>query len=146
MGKCTICKSDLEYFSEKEIGTFCECPHCGRYFLPNSSLTRFTNAFWEEYYDKEKLRQYLFYNKYIEERSFFIGTKEAYEHYLEVNPNSTSILLNPKMVEAWYPKTFAEKIDKILLYIAKKTTYMGEKIWLNVFEMSDMCFIEGGRR
>ena len=49
--------------------------------------------------------------------------------------------LSPAMVEAWYPKTFAEKVDKILLYLAQKTKYMGEELDIYYQDLAKIYFI-----
>lgn len=45
------------------------------------------------------------------------------------------VYLSMENVENWYPKTFSDRIDMILLYIFSRTNYMGEVVTLVQEEM-----------
>ena len=74
----------------------------------------------------DKTAIYLFYHPLQEGYRCFLGSKDAYEEYK--NNMRYVIHILPEQVEAWYPRTFAQKIDKILLYIYSNTTHLGEAL------------------
>lgn len=51
------------------------------------------------------------------------------------------IIKTEKDIENWYPKTFAEKTDKILLYLAEHSNYDGEDIKLSKKEATVLFFM-----
>ena len=123
---------------------FMHCPTCGHYILPLSSIYLIDKKFASEglkQYDTKKLYTYLFHNK-IANRYAFVGTDKAYESYKTQVPYSNAFLVTPETVETWYPKTFQEKIDKILLALGKKSKYFGDPTNYSYLELTPMLFLE----
>jgi len=52
------------------------------------------------------------------------------------------VRLEKENVENWYPKTFSEKVDHILLYLNSKTPHWGESVGLDKEEMFSCLFVE----
>ena len=140
MSECPICKELLKEAKPLEEGVFYTCTNCGQFFLPSSSLLLFSNLVTKKYYDKNKLKSYLYYNK-LKNKRFFIGSQEAYTSYLKNTLNSKISLVAPEMVESWHPKTFSEKIDKILLHFSSMMNYIGEQKMFTNKELVDIYFI-----
>ena len=142
---CPVCgQKDIEIYSlDRELGGFfCyECPHCGEFFASRHWYygEEYSMALNAEHYDCKKLKSYLFYNK-GKIRPFLVD-EEIYKDF-EKQDFSDICNVSPAMVEAWYPKTFAEKIDKILLYLSSRMDYVGEqKIFTNQ-ELVDIYFVQ----
>lgn len=130
--KCPLCGSEHVKIPESLDGeiAYLDCPTCGKYIYPRSSVMLIDKRFNYSnirQYDLRKLVTYLFYNKQ-EDRYAFIGTESAFSAYRERNPASQAFLVTPEAVENWYPKSFAEKIDRILLNIYNNLPYEGCKI------------------
>jgi len=124
--KCLIC----EEICEIENGTNsikCTCPNCGNY----KYLGPFSPNFDGEY--RYKLAIYLFYHKKILENGFFIS--ERFENKLGKEYISKDI------VENWFPKNFAEKIDYILLYLYNLQSYEGESLYFTENQYKKLFFI-----
>lgn len=148
--QCIICGnldaqlSDSLHDNQLDDYQYCHCPSCGRYIIPDSSYFLFDNSASygnSDLYDKDKLCKYLVYNK-INNRNAFIGTQQAFDKYIRLNPQSEAFLATAKMVEIWYPKTFVERIDYILLYLAKQTKFIGESLQISLNHISRLFFFE----
>ena len=146
--KCPICGledisiSSLEdKFSEYNCYS---CSNCGDYFALETWWSYYVynknnrKLIGNEEYDLDKLKSYLFYHK-GEMRPFLVDEK-TYSKF-EKNDFSHIYNLSPTMVESWYPKTFAEKVDKILLYLAKESACMGDSISLTILQLGRVYFI-----
>ena len=52
-----------------------------------------------------------------------------------------SAFLSMEEVDAFYPMTFSDRIDKILLAISKRTSYVGDTVAYSVNEMTSLLFV-----
>lgn len=100
------------------------CPECGEFFA-NSYWYSATGTNPEDDLFKEKLRIYLFYNK--KNLRPFICTEEKYAQ-LDKSGFVDIYNLSPSMVDAWYPKSFVEKVDLILLKLSELAEFDGAYI------------------
>lgn len=117
------------------------CPDCGEFFAPIIDYKMLkSNPEWYPnfYYDKNHLKSYLFYHK-SEQRPFLVPAKEFEEYdkseYVQIYN------LTPEMVEDWYPKTFAEKIDLIIIWLASQSHYMGEEVVIKLENLNLLFFM-----
>lgn len=133
--QCRFCGKNLVENNYYEWFGYYECEICGKYILPESTIVNMSK------YDVDKIKAYLFYNK-ISDRCAFIGTQEAFEKYKKNKPSSTAFLVSSETVENWYPKTFAERIDQIILWLAKQTKYMGAEVSIDISNASCLFFIK----
>ncbi len=46
------------------------------------------------------------------------------------------------IIHAWYPTSFAEKIDMILLKLAELSDYVGQEIKISKYELYGLMFVE----
>lgn len=134
MGNCIFCGKELVYSQHNDNTHFYECSSCGRFLLSEEILLNPSLSIKNM---KSEFASYLYYNK-VEDRCFFVGTNEGHSNYLRGNPESTSMLLTKEMVDAWYPKTFADKIDLILLKLQEKSKYDGAPISID----DDVLFLK----
>lgn len=138
--KCPICggKTDIN----PSIGTnglyFYQCENGCRFFAPDLEFDEKTDeiSYYDYSYNRNKLKSYLFYHK-SDLRPILLSQ----EDFSKINKKGFVKVYNltPEMVENWYPKTFAEKIDYILLYLGHLSHYAGEHIKID-FEKTTLTF------
>ncbi len=136
MDKCLFCGSRKATFSDFLGGiTLVNCPCCGKYeFTSSFSLTK------EQLYSKaDKIAAFLFYNNFAygnkaSSRGYFFGIKEEYEAQGDIKFHYVTM----EDIENWYPDSFSEKLNLMLLYFAEKTKVYGERIEIP-FEAARSC-------
>ncbi len=133
--QCRFCGNNLVENNYHDWFSCYECEICGKYILPESTILNMSK------YDVNKLKAYLFYNK-ISDRCAFIGTQKAFQNYINKYPSSTAFFVSPETVENWYPKTFAERIDQIILWLAKQTKYLGAEVSFDTSNATCLFFIK----
>lgn len=128
--KCPYCKRDANFDSHSNIIFEYNCNVCGNYFLYNSGNIIGTD-------NNNKVSSYLFYNKTKKNR--FIGTNEEYKQIKNVYPEMNLITMDE--IDAFWPRTFSEKISYILLWLETKTSYPGENVTISHGEFQSLAFI-----
>lgn len=144
MNKCyftgTECLPTIPIFTIE--GNVFNSELCGQYkFI--SDHENITKCF-----DKQKTACYLYYHKATNAKCNLLvpsavksdntipkKQEDKYETYTFFNA------LSEKDIDNWYPKTFAEKTDKILLYLAQRSSYDGEDIKLSKKEAALLFFM-----
>ena len=132
-GCCPVCEMcvathDATY---KDVIRY-DCGLCGVYYIPVSDRGADTiNKF-----DKEQLAQYLYYNK-GKKRLLFLQELKSKDTMKQFDGYQ---FITPKDVENWYPKTFAQKADKVLLKLAEKAVFDGAYIEMTDQEKKAMYF------
>ncbi len=115
------------------------CPICGTYELKAYKMS--------ETLDCNHMASYLVYNRFegrndCSGRYYTVLDNETCD-LLKTNPdNGRPVHLDSDMIENWYPKTFSERVDKILLYCADHTPHVGNKVFLKPLEAYGVAFIE----
>jgi hypothetical protein len=143
--RCPVCgsSSNKEIYADP-IRCFCDCPVCGKfeYFPVFAELTGF---------NLNHLGAYLAYNGFIENeqeyRYFTTMSKEKCDEYRKNFENGDiehghPVHLSVENVENWYPKTFSEKIDYILLYLNNHIKHIGENINLREQALISCLFVD----
>lgn len=143
--KCLVCGSPIDEEMSSYDGERCffECPICGKYILPITSTIQRRNRTCHDFgavFDGEKLASYLYHYR-VEDRCAFVGTESALEQYKKQNPESIAFLVEPKAVENWYPKTFKERINFILLRLAKQSKFIGGSVKVEIEEFNPLFFL-----
>ncbi|MBO6263745.1 MAG: hypothetical protein J6N93_05695 [Clostridia bacterium] len=139
--KCPICGGnvDISACSNTSALYYYRCENGCGFFAPNLEFNEKTDeiSYFNYSYSRNKLKSYLFYHK-SDLRPILLSQEE----FSKIGTNGFVKIYNltPEMVENWYPKTFAEKIDYILLYLAKKTDYLGQQIIIRADEISRLFF------
>lgn len=118
--ECPICKSvaSAQPDYNRDV-TFFTCPVCGRFEYGTDDFGLF---------DENHLPPYLFYNAFtnqlrqVERRYHTSLSKEKCDEYKKGYEqgdisHGLPVHMDGEIVEAWYPKSFAERIDVVLLYI-----------------------------
>ena len=140
---CPVCNSEAEAhrFPERH-SVLWVCPVCGRFEIPFSG---------REIQNNPHLASYLFYHSYPDtDNEYRYHTTLSKEQCDEFNrqfneghrANGRPVHMDVDMIEAWYPKTFAERIDQILLYLYSKTKHIGQKVFLKGPVLFALLFID----
>lgn len=144
--KCPACTSNV-YTSKQDSYEFFECPVCGRFELkyPVEHCT----------FNRNHLAAYLVYHCYKNEASKIkseyryhtVRDKEWCDKYRKEFEDGHNIAGQPvhmdeSIIENWYPKTFSERVDNILLYIAHHTEHIGQPLQLSVNRLLNVLFVD----
>lgn len=140
--KCPICGELNCSIWVKDIHDpfyYYDCKKCGGFFVPDAHRTICDYEGVKNKFNLQHLQSYLFYHKshlrpVICEKEYF--DKHITDEFVQIYN------ITPEMVESWYPKNFAEKIDKILLYFDSKTKFIGEKVYYDRITLKDIYFID----
>ena len=123
---CPICGNNAKFYhTHNRNQTIYDCEICGGYSIEDDNFSLISNNI---------LSSFLYYNcnlfSPIEERQFFyyIGSEAYFDLIHKENPKS--ILIKIEAIINWYPKNFSEKIDNILLGLAKISKYDGNTVFL----------------
>ena len=143
--ECPICKSaasvQLDY--NRDVSFF-TCPVCGRFEFGVEDLG---------FFDENHLPSYLFYNAFtnrlrqVERRYHTSLSKEKCDEYKNGYEqgdisHGLPVHMDGEIVETWYPKSFTERVDKVLLYISAHTGHMGQQIYLSYLGMLSLLFVD----
>ena len=118
--------------------TFYHCPICGKYELKLQP---------SEPIDSNRFACYLAYHRFSiedssEERYHTELDKDVCDK-LKCNPeNGRPVHIDTQIVENWYPNTFANRIDYILLYINSHIKHIGQSVAFQYDEMLSILFID----
>ena len=140
---CPICKSRCH--SQRDFDTnnlFYVCPVCGRYEL---TLSR------RDFSDNPHLAPYLFYHRFgddeIEYRYHTTLDKERCDKYNKAfeegnNTNGRPVHMDESIIESWYPKTFSERVDLILLRLHSLAGHVGHTTTVAKSELPSLLFVD----
>ena len=121
------------------------CPICGRFEIHHDLSSDKIN------FDLNHLSAYLLYNGFKNknyERRYFTTRDRDWcdkwsQKYKQGNfTHGHPVFLSKENVENWYPKSFAEKIDKIMLYLATCIRHIGDDIVLSSEEAFSALFVD----
>jgi nucleoside 2-deoxyribosyltransferase len=87
---------------------------------------------------KESMKEYRYFTTMSKERCD--EYKKNFEHGDVTHGHP--VRLENENVENWYPKTFAEKVDNILLHLNSRIRHMGEYVKLPKEEMISCLFVD----
>lgn len=140
--KCPICGELNCEIWVKDIHDpfyYYECKNCGGFFVPDAHRTIYDYEGVKNKFNLQHLQSYLFYHEsnlrpIICDKDYF--NKNVDDKFIEIYN------LTPEMVESWYPKNFAEKIDCILLYFYKNAKYIGEQKLYKYKQLIEILMLE----
>lgn len=146
ISNCPVCNSQIPppSLSSNHMLLFYSCPVCGRFELGRRQL--------HDRIDENHLASYLFYNRFQidaddEYRYHTVLEKEKCDEYKKAFEagdlsNGRPVHMDASIVENWYPKTIAERIDAILLYLSKLTAHIGQRVTLKTEDLFSLLFID----
>lgn len=117
-----------------------DCPNCGCFFAPSDSSIRFGKLKFP--FNLNHLKEYLFYHPHGDMRPV-ICEKSCYDKYI-TDEYKEVFSITPEMVENWYPRSFAEKVDLILQKLDDLAEYDGAYIKAGEF-IDKLFFCEEAR-
>ena len=137
---CPVCGTTTPcYVNYDRDLVFYRCPVCGKYQL---------GVYWQErnHFDMNHLAAFLAHNAYdsadeFENRYYTTASKEICDE-LQKEGRGHPVHIDSEIVEAWYPKSFAEKIDQILLYLHKHAPHIGQTIHFSAQKLYSFLFID----
>lgn len=136
---CPVCKSQAEAFRNPSLSlTFYECPTCGRFELTESASP----------IDGNHLSAYLFYHRFSvpdvhEYRYHTTMTKEQCDKFKKgPDKYNRPVHMDSDIVENWYPKSFTERMDYILLKLNDLIPHVGSKTTLSKAELLSLLFVD----
>ncbi len=144
IGECYVCGSAAERsidYNNDRIMYF--CPVCGRFQLGVRDKISDLNF--------NHLASYLAHNRFpdddFEYKYHTTLNKDACDKYrkeydLDEAWSAIPVHMDSDMIEAWYPKSFAEKVDYILQYIYKHTPHAGQEIFWSDKEAFSALFVD----
>lgn len=142
---CPICNSEITIFDPKPASfyVFYACPVCGKY-----RLYFYDHEFRS--FNKNHLASFLAYNGFPyspnEKRCYTTLTQEECEKneldHADEPEHTHLVPLIPQIIDAWYSKSFAEKVDSILLYLNQHTPHWGDKISLTKEQYYSAFFVD----
>ena len=145
--KCPACTSYYTHVSKQTDFELYECPVCGifelRYPAENCTI------------DRNHLAAYLVYHCYknnvtkskpeyryhtVRDKEWCDENRKEFEQ--GKNIAGLPVHLDKSIVENWYPKTFSERVDNILLYIAHNTQHIGQPMELSANQLLNVLFVD----
>ncbi len=141
--ECPLCgesaQCQLDY---QDSSAFYICPVCGCYELKASRN-----------FNPNTVAPYIFYDRFlsdsnlIEYRYHTFCTKEDCDKYNKAFVNGDNVKCRPvhmdnDLIEAWYPKTFSERVDYIIKYLGTHIEHIGQRIIFSYPEMLSLLFID----
>ncbi len=138
--RCPVCNSDNVELYINEYEHFYVCSCCGRFALDWAGELNGFNV--------NHLASYLFYNAFSGYQYHTAAlSKELCDKYNAEFANGHNVSgqpahLNPSAVESWYPTTFAERVDKILLYLSTHATHIGKPLPFSYWATLSLLFID----
>ena len=138
--QCPVCGATSPFHvNHDRYLTFYHCPVCGQYQL---------GAFWQErnQFNMNHLAAFLAHNACepaddFERRYYTTASREICEE-LRKEERVYPEHIDSEIVEAWYPKSFAEKIDRILLYIFNHAPHIGQVVYFSTEQFYSFLFID----
>lgn len=147
-GNCPVCNSESDVQVNYDTkSAFHVCPVCGRYELTYSGHTLA---------DDSRLASYLYHNRFLDDGFFEYRyhttlSKEKCDEYRKQfeEGNSTHgrpVHMDSLIIENWYPKTFTERVDCILLCLNARAKHVGATVVLSYAEAFSLLFVDRKER
>lgn len=142
--QCPICQSNAPCYIDyaRDVQVF-HCPVCGKYEWSAEEHLHPIN--------KNQLAAYLVYHAIPsgdgDARYYTTLDKQLCDKYNQAYSkgdvsHGRPIHVDADIVANWYPKTFSEKIDHILLYIHKHAPHIGQSIHFPPLELYSFLFVD----
>lgn len=126
---------------------FYMCPICGRYEFTETEVMH-------QSLDMKKIGPFLYYKGFrkrndvpVEYRYYTTLSKEKCDEYVEEFKNGNNVHGHPvhmdnDIINSWYPRSFAEKVNMILLKLDEIADFIGQEIHLSKYELYELMFVE----
>ena len=142
--ECPVCKSRVSCSMDYDTSiVFYDCPVCGRYEITYSC---------HSIIDDNRLGSYLYYNRFVssdstEYRYHTTLSKEKCDEYKKDFEKGDirhghPVHFDEGILSVWYPKSFAERIDRILIKLSELSAHIGQHVHIGYPEILALLFID----
>lgn len=139
---CPICGAQTpSYIDHNRFAVFYPCPVCGRFELEGS-----------DHFNKNQLAPYLLYHAFknsiaTEYRYHTSLDKETCDRYRKdfdagKRDHGRPVHMDTDIISAWFPKSFSERVDYILLHLGIQTLHVGQGVDFCNSELLSWLFID----
>lgn len=142
--ECPVCRSqaDMQIYHNVDRA-FYVCPVCGRYEITQEGIPL---------QNENRLAHYLYYNRFAssvgtEYRYRTTLSKDICDNYKQdflhgIIENGCPVHMDIEIINAWYPKSFSERVDRILLRLDSLTKHIGQAVVVGFQEMTSLLFVD----
>ena len=150
--KCPACTSDAKQDTDSTERLSYACPICGKFELQNPLSSNKINmnhlaAYFVHHAPVQSSEQSP--GNKIKQIIYTVLDKEQCDYWrkeMEADNKNLFYLdyvhIDESVIEAWYPRNFTERIDYILLYLAKHTEHVGQVLELSVNRLLNVLFVD----
>ena len=142
--ECPVCKSQAGFqVYHRSDKIFYDCPVCGRYEITIDGVAL---------RNENRLAHYLYYNRFkssikTEYRYHTTLSKDICDNYRRdfldgIINNGCPVHMDIDIINAWYPKSFSERVDLILLRLDSLAQHIGQAVSVGFQEMTSLLFID----
>ena len=140
--KCPICGAETPSYADHDrFAVFYSCPVCGRFELEFS-----------DNFNRNQLAPYLLYHSFrtniaVEYRYHTSLDKDICDRYRKEfdagkRDHGRPVHMDADIISAWFPKSFSERVDYILLYLGKSTAHIGQGVEFCNSELLSWLFVD----
>ena len=141
--KCPVCESATDVQNIDGFHAFYSCPICGRYEISVQSY---------EIVNDNRLASYLYYNRFLlndelECRYHTTLSKEKCDRYRReydegINHRGRPVHMDTDIIGNWYPKSFSQRTDLILIKLSERAKHIGQSVELDSAELKSLLFVD----
>ena len=129
--KCPICNSDasVKKLGALEIDTEVTCPVCGHFVITDDVESKLDD-------NRNMIASWLYYHAEYDD-SRCISVFKIYDGKIE---KSDARYVSLEQIANWYPRTFIERADQFIMFLAKVREKVGDIIRLSGKHAVSACF------
>ena len=142
---CVFCGRECEKHMNYDADLILyDCPVCGRYEISIDYI--------QQNHDRNRIMHYLYYHHFVqhnmqEYKYNSCRSKEECDNYKKEFENGNNIIGIPvhmdyDMINAWYPKSFSERIDLILIKLNSLAKHIGQSVPLCDEALYSLMFVD----
>lgn len=125
MDKCIFCNNSLEAYSDSKMIYYVKCPCCGEYEITEEAFEDLPHELENKYKKKKHL-----ISGYLREVNE-LGIKADL-----IKTNNLELFIN----NSYVPTNMIGKIDKLLMFINRRTEYFGQEISRDDLRCASICY------
>ena len=137
---CPLCNQEIDTWPQGNYRIH-ECPCCGWFILrsfPHMDIALIRNETASYFYYTGN-RSFL---KRDTTRTNFVGDKDFFDNDDLIQRRTDAFFITKEEILAFYPRTFSERINKILLGLARQIKYIGNSVPLTENELVSAFFVK----
>ena len=131
--ECQFCKSKAtSQFLPDAEHRIIECPLCGRFI---------DDVLYEDKENKNIIATYLFYNKKNDKDINYLSDERYLNIIKKDAPSINFFRVTPEIINSYKYMSIKEKINLIMLFLGKKSKYMGDVLQISENEFVSASFV-----